>query len=236
MYDLIEKLPLATRKLTMRAESPWHGAHYHYIPLSPTLETLTMSGTYGWLNEPHLTDVLARLPLSLTTLNLYNVALGGRSAALAMLALGMPPRLVPLRLVRCNLTRADLDVLAPQWPAMLRELNPKFNAAVQQQHIGAARPSNVNEIVSDPVRVAWTMLLPPQLRVLDLFGVPISEGMALGMIEKMPARAPLARMVLHVQRDWVTMKSIALLKTKFVVEENKSCMKAEILDDLWLLA
>ncbi|KNE60196.1 hypothetical protein AMAG_05615 [Allomyces macrogynus ATCC 38327] len=217
MYGLIDKLPLATRKLPMRAESPWHGAHYPCIPLSSTLETLTVSGMYGWLNEPHLTDVLARLPPSLTILDLYYVALGGKSAALAMLARRMPPQLVTLRLAGCNLTRADLDVLAPQWPATLRELNLRFNVVLQPRNMGAARPSNLNELVKDPVHVAWTMLLPPQLRMLDLFGVPISEGMAMGMIEKMPARAPMAQMVLHAQRDWVSMKSIALLKTKFVV-------------------
>ncbi|KAJ3350956.1 hypothetical protein GGF32_004569 [Allomyces javanicus] len=98
IHGLDAVLPVATRAMTMHAESPWHGAHYHRIPLSPMLETLTMGGEYGWLNEHHLTDVLARLPPSLTCLDFYDVALGGKSAVVAMLARRMPPRLVTLRL------------------------------------------------------------------------------------------------------------------------------------------
>ncbi|KAJ3350769.1 hypothetical protein GGF32_004645 [Allomyces javanicus] len=126
---------------------------------------------------------------------------------------------LPASLTRLELSGERLDARrfgrALQWPVTLRELNLRLNVYVRFRN--PDKPADLAEKERDMARRVWIEALPTHLRTLDLFAVPVSEGMATGIVEKMPARAPMVRMVLYLQRKWVTDVIVALLKTKFVV-------------------
>ncbi|KAJ3350957.1 hypothetical protein GGF32_004570 [Allomyces javanicus] len=129
---------------------------------------------------------------------------------------GIRAQLMTLLLPMNDLTHADLDVLAPHWPVTLRELNLRFNVYVWGRG-DPGKPVDLDKHVQEMVWCAWIELMPTNLRILDLFAVPLSDGMAAGLVERMPVRAPLARMVLFLRYKWASGATVALLKARFVV-------------------
>ncbi|KNE61294.1 hypothetical protein AMAG_07035, partial [Allomyces macrogynus ATCC 38327] len=215
LLTLTQGLPFATRALNIAYNLPRYAEHFHLFRFTPTIESLRIDGLTIPAYDDRLAQFLARMPAPLTHLELYDLLLG-ETDAIKSLAKAITPQLTTLLLPINNLTHADLDQLALRWPVTLHELSLRFNVNVRYRG-HPKEPVDLAERVQDTERRAWIEALPANLRVLDLYAVPISDGMVVGLVERMPMRAPMARMVLYLKCKWVSNAAIALLETNVFV-------------------
>ncbi|KAJ3355504.1 hypothetical protein GGF32_002008 [Allomyces javanicus] len=134
----------------------------------------------------------------------------GGTAAISTLSAHMPPRLATLCLPRCQLTHTDLDLLATRWRQTLLELNIKHNAFV---------PMEPTDLHSPTARLAWVENLPPSLRVMDVQGMPVTDGIAMAIAERASKIDSCDRLMIYLQAGCASPIALVLLQTKLDVKE-----------------
>ncbi|KAJ3368678.1 hypothetical protein GGF31_006240, partial [Allomyces arbusculus] len=158
--------------------------------------------------DDDLLHLIAQLPASLMHLTLSCIPLGG-TPMVSVLASHMPPRLEVLGVPQCQLDHADLAVLAAQWPATLRELNLRDNATIPGFHWKSK--------LLDATRVAWTEALPPALRVLNVAGMHVTDGMVAGMLESVRNVKSRKMAAITIQARYVSEAALVHLRRSFDV-------------------
>ncbi|KAJ3358519.1 hypothetical protein GGF32_000361 [Allomyces javanicus] len=76
------------------------------------------------------------------------------------------------------------------------------------------------EALDATARIPWVAALPVTLRKLNVYGIPVSKGMAASLLDRMPTRAPMARMVLITKTKTVAESVLPEVKAKFDVWEK----------------
>ncbi|KAJ3361349.1 hypothetical protein GGF32_007395 [Allomyces javanicus] len=132
----------------------------------------------------------------------------------------LPLTLVVLDLTRCGLLLADLNKFArygPGWPSTLRELLLRANGHRPINAFPCETPSV--EVLRDTKVAPWVAKLPSSLQFLDVYELPVSDGMAAGIAVRMIARqAAWRRLTMVVRTGYLTDEGLANLQTKVRVQ------------------
>ncbi|KNE54547.1 hypothetical protein AMAG_00516 [Allomyces macrogynus ATCC 38327] len=215
LRDFVTRIPLATRNLSVRL-AVWDDLLCRTIPISPTLTSLKIA-IGQWNRCLGLDDLVARLPTTLTHLTITSWTLRNTLTARSNLARRLPPRLMKLQLIRCELT--DVDLVHFQWPSSLLHLDLCGNSLTR---LPPTLPSGLhtlvlsrNSLLNDTGFEA--VLLPTLLRVLNLGGTKVGDGTAAGLLHHMPMRSEWRRMHVHVKNTEISPAVLGQLRAKFVV-------------------
>ncbi|KAJ3348498.1 hypothetical protein GGF32_006150 [Allomyces javanicus] len=134
----------------------------------------------------------------------------------------LPLTLVVLDLTRCGLMLVDLNKFARYghgWPSTLRELLLRDNGHRPINAILCETPSV--EVLRDTKVAPWVAKLPSSLRLLDAYELPVSDGMAAGIVARTIAhQAAWRRLTTVVRSGYLTDEALANLQTKVHVQAN----------------